>query len=77
MQYSIDDTAAGSGKMFLIYIMVGQHSIETTKWLVRRIKRYDHNDPIHYGTFLSGDQRIRSSEMRYLHPYCTVWSISG
>ena len=23
-------------------------------------------DPIHFGTFLSGDQRIRSSEMRYL-----------
>ena len=29
----------------------------------KKIRSYD---PIHYGTFLSGDQRIRSSEMRYL-----------
>ena len=39
--------------------------IETTKSLVRRIKMRSY-DPIHFGTFLSGDQRIRSSEMRYL-----------
>ncbi len=40
--------------------------IETTKSLVRRIKKIRSYDPIHFGTFLSGDQRIRSSEMRYL-----------
>ncbi|MCU5214956.1 phosphorylase family protein [Bacillus paranthracis] len=61
-----DVTAAGSGEDVFNLYNGRTAPIETTKSLVRRIKKIRSYDPIHFGTFLSGDQRIRSSEMRYL-----------
>ncbi|MEM5626184.1 hypothetical protein AAHB47_19240 [Bacillus wiedmannii] len=61
-----DVTAAGSGEDVFNLYNGRTAPIETTKSIVRRIKRYDLMIRFISGTFLSGDQRIRSSEMRYL-----------
>ncbi|EMA6344006.1 S-adenosylhomocysteine nucleosidase [Bacillus cytotoxicus] len=61
-----DVPAAGTGEnQFDLY--TGRTApIETTKALVRQIKKMRPHEPVHFGTILSGDQRIHSSEMRYL-----------
>ncbi len=52
-----DVTAAGSGEDVFNLYNGRTAPIETTKSLVRRIKIRSY-DPIHFGTFLSGDQRF-------------------
>ncbi|MDM5188790.1 5'-methylthioadenosine/S-adenosylhomocysteine nucleosidase [Bacillus sp. DX4.1] len=61
-----DVTAAGTGvDSFDLY--TGRTAIiETTKYLVKQMKKIRSYDPVHYGIFISGDQRIRSTETRYL-----------
>ncbi|PEY40338.1 5'-methylthioadenosine/S-adenosylhomocysteine nucleosidase [Bacillus cereus] len=61
-----DVTAAGTGTdSFDLY--TGRSSpIETPQFLVRQMKKMQSYDQVHFGTFISGDQRIRSTEMRYL-----------
>ncbi|MDH2880331.1 S-adenosylhomocysteine nucleosidase [Bacillus cytotoxicus] len=61
-----DVPAAGTGEdQFNLY--TGRTApIETTKVLVRQIKKMRFYEPVHFGTILSGDQPIRSPEMRYL-----------
>ncbi|PGC32646.1 5'-methylthioadenosine/S-adenosylhomocysteine nucleosidase [Bacillus pseudomycoides] len=61
-----DVTAAGTGTDSFDLYTGRAAPIETTKYLVRQIKKVRAYDPVHFGTFISGDQRIRSTEMRYL-----------
>ncbi|HEK9102587.1 5'-methylthioadenosine/S-adenosylhomocysteine nucleosidase [Bacillus pfraonensis] len=61
-----DVTAAGTGTDSFDLYTGRTAPIETTQYLVRKIKKVRSYDPVHFGTFISGDQRIRSTETRYL-----------
>ncbi|WP_459503434.1 5'-methylthioadenosine/S-adenosylhomocysteine nucleosidase [Bacillus sp. C1] len=61
-----DVTAAGTGTDSFDLYTGRSAPIETTKYLVKQMKKTQSDDQVHFGTFISGDQRIRSTETRYL-----------